>query len=130
MDYRNICSSVVLVLIGLCSVASAADLKGEGEWQSLSGDSIKGSWTIFLEHSGGIVKGRLELKGSNAFNGGEVSGTMDEDGIVLGLMAEASKHATFQGKLDGISVSGEWQSEAVQDHGVWSGSLEKVTDVQ
>jgi hypothetical protein len=32
--------------------------------------------------------------------------------------------AWFAGKLDGKSIEGEWECEALQDHGVWYGTLE------
>lgn len=120
---------VLQVFIGLscCALAAAAELRGEGEWQSLSGDSIKGTWSASLEESAGEVAGRLTLNGSNVFTGGMVTGTMDGGGIVLGVMVESLKQATFQGKLDGESVAGEWQSEIAGDHGVWSGTLSKGT---
>ena len=38
-------------------------------------------------------------------------------------MADGTKQATFSGQLDGKSIKGEWDCEAVKDHGVWYGTL-------
>jgi len=119
--------SLVLALVFSCSVAAAAEIRGDGEWQSLSGDAIKGSWSVSLEQFAGGVTGTLSLKGSNVFTVAGVSGTIDNGSIVLGVVVEGLREATFQGRINGQSISGEWQTKATGDYGVWSGSLGQHT---
>jgi len=105
------------------TASTGRQLTGKGEWQSLSGDSIKGTWAVTLTRSGQRVEGNLDLTGSNVFSGGAVNGTIDGSNVVLGVMADGANQATFTGKLQDGSVSGEWHSDAVHDSGVWSGTL-------
>ncbi len=120
---------VVCAIIGLGSVlagaalAAEAPLSGSGEWQSVKGDGIGGKWTVALTRSGGRVAGTLTLTGSNVFTGGTVSGTVDDKQVVLGVLSEAGKAATFTGALDGDTLKGEWEAALVDDHGVWVGTL-------
>ena len=105
---------------------TAAQLRvitGKGEWQSLSGDAIKGSWAVKLTRNGNHVQGNLDLTGSNVFSGGNVSGDIDGSNVMLGVMVDGVNEAKFSGKLDNGSISGEWQSDAAQDSGVWSGTM-------
>jgi hypothetical protein len=119
--------AATLVLIVAAPVgASAQELVGKGEWQSLSGEAIRGTWTAALVREGGEVTGTFKLTGSNVFTGGPVSGTLDASSIMLGIMVEGTKQATFGGKLDAGAIKGEWQSDGVKDHGVWWGSLTAV----
>jgi hypothetical protein len=119
------------LLVGVTTTVAAAEqtaatvrqLTGKGEWQSLSGDSINGTWAVTLVPRGHRIEGNLDLAGSNVFSGGAVSGTIDGSNVVLGVMADGTNQATFSGKLQGGSISGEWQSDAVHDSGVWSGTL-------
>lgn len=105
------------------TTATVRQLTGKGEWQSLSGDSINGTWAVTLAPRGHRVEGNLDLTGSNVFSGGAVNGTIDGSNVVLGVMADGANQATFSGKLQDGSISGEWQSDAVHDSGVWSGTL-------
>jgi hypothetical protein len=104
-------------------VATAQPLTGVGEWQSLKGDAIKGTWTAALTRSGEVLNGTFELKGSNVVVGGPVTGSIDNSSVVLGLAQEGTKRITFSARLEGDAVSGEWEYPSLQDHGVWFGSL-------
>lgn len=113
-------SSVVLLFAG---ALYAQELIGDGEWQSLAGDAMRGTWSVDLRRSSSRVDGTINLSGSNVFTGGTVSGTIDGQDVVLGVMAEGVAQATFTGKLTGKSISGEWKCPAVKDEGVWFGTL-------
>jgi hypothetical protein len=102
---------------------SAEVVKGSGEWQSLSSESIKGRWEVVLQRDGGELKGTLSLTGSNVFKQSDVAGTIDGSSIVLGVAREGVKLATFSAKLSEGKVSGEWDSPTAEDHGVWYGEL-------
>lgn len=115
-------AGLVFVLV-TASAGQGEQLTGEGEWQSVSGDAIRGTWTVSLIQTDDRVEGTLRLTGSNVLAGGSVAGTIDRSSIVLGVTAEGAKQATFSGLLDGKSIKGEWESEAVKDHGVWYGTL-------
>lgn len=106
-----------------CDSVAAVDLGGTGEWQSLAGDAMRGTWSVELRRSGSQVAGTISLSGSNVFRGGTVNGTIDGQAVVLGVMAEGGAQATFSGKLTGDSISGEWECPAVKDNGVWYGTL-------
>ncbi len=121
---RLIMTLLVLMLLALAALPALAEqLNGGGEWASLSGDSIKGTWSVSLTRDGDRVTGTLALTGSDVFRDAAVTGTIDRSSIMLGVMSQADQRATFSGKLDGNSVSGEWESDAVNDHGVWTGTL-------
>lgn len=115
--------AVIVMLGSLGSAVQAQQITGKGEWQSLSGDAIKGTWTVNLMRTGNHLEGSLDLSGSNVFTGGDVSGSIDAASIVLGVAVGGTQHATFSGKLDGDIVSGEWTSDGLKDSGVWFGSL-------
>jgi hypothetical protein len=106
-------------------IANGEELTGGGEWQSLSAEAIRGKWSVSLTQTGTSVEGTLTLAGSNVFAGGKVSGTVNASSIVFGILSETGKEASFNGKLDGTSISGEWESAVVGDHGVWYGNLIK-----
>jgi hypothetical protein len=114
---------VIVVLGSLGSAGHAQQITGKGEWHSLSGEAIKGTWTVNLMRSGSHLQGSLDLTGSNVFAGGDVSGNLDAASIMLGVAVGDTQHATFSGKLDGDTVSGEWTSDTLKDSGVWFGSL-------
>ena len=115
---------LALMLLALAALPALAErLSGGGEWASLSGESIKGTWSVSLTRDGNRVTGTLTLTGSDVFRDAAVTGTIDQSSIMLGVMSEADQRATFTGKLDGNSVKGEWESDAVNDHGVWLGTL-------
>lgn len=80
-------------------------------------------WKIALTRSLDEVSGNISLDGSNVLWGGAVQGTMDSSGIVLGIMAGDALQATFKGSLEGNQVRGEWECDAIQDSGVWFGTL-------
>ncbi len=103
--------------------APQQNITAKGEWQSLTGDSIRGTWVATLTRNGGRLEGNLDLTGSNVFSGGAVSGSIDGSNVMLGVMADGANQATFSGKLQGTSISGEWHSDVVRDSGVWSGGL-------
>ncbi len=125
MRMRTIVTAVILVGLAVAS-AHAEQLVGKGEWKSLSGDVIGGSWAATIVQNAGGVNGSLTLTGSNVFAGGDVTGTVDAASIVLGLLNEQGKQATFSAKIDGTSIKGEWNSDLLNDHGVWYGTLEPV----
>ena len=103
--------------------AGAQDLVGQGEWQSLSGEAMRGTWSVELSRSGTDLRGGIKVTGSNLFSGGTVTGTVDGQEVVLGVMADGVKQATFSGKLSGDSISGEWACPAIKDQGVWFGTV-------
>ena len=119
----------ILVIMGLffpsyLLAAETTALAGRGEWHSLGGDRIHGTWGVSLVRDGSQVSGNLSLSGSNVFTGGRVSGTISGSKLVFGVLSEDEKLATFAATLnpDG-AISGEWQSETVKDKGVWYGTL-------
>jgi len=114
---------VCFLISGLQSTAFAEGFVGKGEWQSLNGEAIRGTWSVDLARTGGDLLGSITLTGSTLFFGGTVDGTIDGENIVLGVMAEGVKQATFTGKLAGEAISGEWICPAIKDHGVWTGTL-------
>lgn len=131
MTWRTV--AVSLGLIVLLAGGGAADngpaqvpegaLVGSGEWRSLVGEGIAGTWTVTLTRSGERVDGTLALRGSNVFSGGTVSGTVSDTQVVLGVLTEAGKAATFTGALDAGGIKGEWEAAVAGDHGVWFGTL-------
>lgn len=128
MQTRTI--AVVAMLVTFVSpflgaTARAEELVGSGEWQSLSSEAIRGKWSVTLTRIDSRVDGTLTLAGSNVFAGGRVAGTVDTSSIVLGVMSEGNKQASFSGKLDGETISGEWEAPVAGDHGVWYGELTK-----
>ncbi|MFQ5668348.1 MAG: hypothetical protein ACE5I7_18215, partial [Candidatus Binatia bacterium] len=84
---------------------------------------IGGTWTATLVRKAGRVEGTLSLTGSNILPGGAVSGHIDASSVMLGVMIGNAHRATFSAKLDGDSINGEWQCDAVKDHGVRYGTL-------
>lgn len=120
-------SRAVLALFVLAfwgSMAVAGELTGKGEWQSFSSELIRGTWSATLTRVDDRVEGRIEIRGSNVFGGGQVSGEMRPTQVVLGVMAAGSKQALFSGKLTGTTVEGEWTADAIGDSGMWKGTLE------
>jgi hypothetical protein len=98
-------------------------VSGKGEWQSRSGDAIRGTWTVTLERSGAELSGTLALTGSLLFSGSKVSGTLENDQLMLGSLTEDEHQATFSGKVTNGRISGEWSSPSIGDSGEWSGVL-------
>lgn len=129
MKMRISVLDVCLVLVALAAgsavsaPASAEQLVGQGEWQSLSGEGIRGTWSVELTSAGERVEGTIKMTGSNVFTTSAVSGSIDGQKIVLGLMSEGTKQATFAGKLVDGSISGEWQCPGISDEGIWTGKL-------
>lgn len=117
------CAVAIGLLLAFSASASAQELVGKGEWQSLSGPAIRGTWSATLVRKGNHVQGTLGLTGSNVFAGGDVAGDIDAFSMMLGVMLDGTRQATFGGKLDGELIKGEWESDAVNDHGVWYGTL-------
>jgi hypothetical protein len=115
--------TALAMLVLAAGAGGEAALSGSGEWQSLKSEAIGGKWTVTLARAGERVDGELTLTGSNVFTGGKVAGTIDGASIVLGVMTEAGKSASFSGKLDGKTIAGEWEAALVDDHGVWFGTL-------
>jgi hypothetical protein len=112
-----------VTVFALSSAAAAQQLTGTGTWQSLSSAIIKGGWTASLVRTGNHVEGTLALTGSNLLSGGAVSGDIDSSSIMLGVVSKDVRQATFSGQLVGNTVKGEWNCPAVNDHGIWSGTL-------
>ena len=108
----------VVIVVLWCSAGFGEELAGKGQWQSLSGASIRGTWSATLTRTGDQLQGNLQLTGSNVFTGGAVTGNIDALSVALGVVAAGSQEATFSAKLDGTSIAGEWQSDLVKDHGV------------
>jgi hypothetical protein len=116
--------SVLALITLLLNSSVAADLSGGGEWRSLRGESIRGTWSASLVRSGDGLRGTFDLDGSNVFRRGEVEGSISGEDVVLGIVAEGQEVASFTGRLgEGGTVSGEWECEALGDSGVWEGSL-------
>lgn len=124
---RKVETVVAIVIAGLLLARplSAEERTGKGEWQSLSSDAIRGTWTVSLTKSRTTVKGTLALTGSNVFAGGQVTGTLDASSVALGVVSERGKQASFSGKLDGDVIRGEWEAAVIGDHGVWYGTFGK-----
>jgi hypothetical protein len=122
--------TVVGVAVGLlvvfAAVGGAQELRGQGQWQSLSGDEIKGKWQTMLVRHGDAVAGTISLTGSSAFKQAAVSGSITPQSIVLGTVQQDEKAASFSATLDGNKINGEWESTVVGDHGVWSGTLSGI----
>jgi len=104
-------------------VAMAQQIVGRGDWQSLGGETIHGTWKVMLQRSGAHVDGTMELTGSNMLSTGSASGTIDGQNVVLGVSWNGVAAASFSGQLTGDSISGEWDCAAVKDQGVWHGTL-------
>jgi hypothetical protein len=115
-----------------CTVATAQQLSGSGEWQSLMAGSMKGTWTTSLTRAGNNVQGTLTLTGSNVISAASVTGSIDGSSVMLGVAADGAQQATFSGKLQGGSIKGEWEldSDVLKDHGVWYGTLGAATAAQ
>jgi hypothetical protein len=119
-------SAVALLCVVLSTAGHTAEgqgFVGKGDWQSLNGEAIRGTWDVDLVQEGADVRGSIALTGSTLFAGGTVTGTIDGQSVVLGVMAEGVKQATFSGKLDGEHIAGEWECPAIKDEGVWTGTL-------
>lgn len=116
--------AAVVVSAAQADTASPAQtLGGSGEWQSLSGGAIKGTWSVSLNQVGQRVDGSLTLEGSNEFQGGAVVGSIEGGKIVLGVLSQGAKQASFSGAIEGETVKGEWECEMLNDRGVWYGSI-------
>jgi hypothetical protein len=92
---RHISTRATWLLCAACAAAvvcfsvtgaPAQQLAGKGEWQSLSGGVIKGTWSATLLRKSSQVQGDLKLTGSNVFTGGSVSGDVDSASIMLGVV--------------------------------------------
>lgn len=103
--------------------ATADDLTGQGEWQSLSGEAIHGTWSVNLRRTAGRLEGTMTMTGSPSLRVVTVTGTIDGQQIVMGAAEDGASKATFSGRLVGESISGEWTFALLSDEGVWSGSL-------
>jgi hypothetical protein len=122
-EWQSVLRGAVVFLLMATAAAHGQELVGKGEWQSLSGTAIKGTWVASLTRAGDQVAGTLTLTGSNVFTGGSVLGDIDTASIMLGVMAAGAKQASFSARIDGESIKGEWECDAVKDHGVWWGTL-------
>lgn len=133
MTWRlSLIKAAAFVLSAVCLLAVngpavAEDLAGNGEWRSRSGDAMRGAWSATLVRSESEIRGNIELTGSPLFSGGQVTGSMDGDELVLGVIAEGDNEATFRGKLVDGTVSGEWDLPAITDSGTWTGTLRPAT---
>lgn len=130
MRRRAIVAMALAAALAGRGLAAEGPLNGSGEWQSLKGEGIAGKWTVSLNRSGDQVDGELTLSGSNVFTGGTVSGTVDGKQIVLGVMSQGNKVASFAGALDGDTIKGEWDAALIQDHGVWFGTFGAAAPVK
>lgn len=111
------------------SAAHAGEWRGDGEWQSMSGDAIKGRWQATLYQSGDEVSGTITLTGSPLFkDAATVSGTLSGGALILGVVQDGQKVASFGGELNDGRVSGEWESATAVDNGVWVGGLAPVAE--
>ena len=119
----RIVALTVLTCALCCPMTWAQQLSGGGSWQSTNAEPVKGKWTAALTLSKQDVQGTLTLDGSNVFTGGKVEGTLTDGQIVLGVFQQGTKAASFAGKFDGETVSGEWSCPAIADEGVWEGNL-------
>lgn len=122
----------MIALVGLVGIVASApawagEIVGSGTWQSVKAEAVRGKWTASLTQSKDALQGTLTLEGSNVFTGGPVQGTLAEGQIVLGVLQQGSKVATFTGKYDGSRIAGEWSCPTVADEGVWEGDLPGVT---
>jgi hypothetical protein len=117
---------LLVLLLVVAAPTSAQQLRGEGEWQSLNAESVRGRWQVTLTRTGSELQGTIVLTGSNVLKKGPVAGTINGSDVVLGVMSDGARNATFAARIDGESVSGEWESAVASDHGVWTGKLSSV----
>jgi hypothetical protein len=130
---RTLAKSAGLFMVLVClswgvSEARAEQLAGTGEWQSSSGGAMRGTWGTTLARSGSELRGTMMLTGSPLFSGSEVTGKMDGEEIVLGVVTEGDNEVSFRGKLANGTVAGEWNCPAINDWGTWTGTLRLATD--
>jgi len=124
--YRTASVAVIIaaiIVFPIHAISLAQALTGSGEWQSLSGEAIRGAWSATLTRQGDVVEGSFELTGSNVLLRGTVSGSIAGAAVMLGVARDGVKEAIFSGKLDGDSISGEWEYPGLGDHGVGYGTL-------
>jgi len=131
MKYRTLKRTLAGLLLSVSLVggafAQAEDLHLKGNWESLSGDFIRGTWEASLVRSAGELSGAFRLTGSNVLLEGQISGTVDSSSIVIGVTADGVRQASFAGRLDGDSVSGEWEFIELEDRGVWYGQIVRAS---
>ena len=82
-------------LIAIPRPVEAEELIGQGEWQSRLGGAMRGTWTATLERSGETLEGNIVLTGSPLFNGGVVTGTIEGDQVLLGVLTEGELRVTM-----------------------------------
>lgn len=119
--------SAALIVALMSGAAAAKELAGAGKWESVNGDSMRGTWSFRLNQTGNDVRGSLTLDGSNFLSNAEVVGTVSEDRIAIGTVNDSRQRITFTGKLSESSVEGEWSFDPIGDNGVWWGSLSEET---
>jgi hypothetical protein len=122
---RGVAAGVVVVLAASVAAwpARGQDLAGTGEWQSRSGEGIHGTWTVALTRSHDDLAGTIELTGSTLFSGGTVSGAIDGENVMFGVLAEGTEQVKFSGQLAGETITGEWECPAINDRGTWKGTM-------
>ena len=101
---RTILATVVACTI-LALPAAAQELAGSGTWQSVKAQAVRGTWRVTLTQSGETVRGTLTLAGSNVFSGGAVEGTLQDGRLVLGVLQQGARLATFSGTHDGTALA-------------------------
>jgi hypothetical protein len=116
-------SILLLVTPDLCLPVAGEEFSGQGKWQSQSGETMAGTWSALLHRSGADVEGTIELTGSSVLSTAAVSGTIENGQIALDIFSEGVRQATFSGKIDGESISGKWEYPAINDQGMWTGTL-------
>ena len=116
---------MLVALIPGAGVGQEQELAGEGEWHSLSSELIGGTWKADFTRSGEVVRGTLELTGSNVLSRMDVSGTIDASKIVVGTSREKGRDASFAAKLSDDKIDGEWECPSLNDHGVWFGTVKE-----
>lgn len=129
---RERCLSLLFAALVMASgEAMARDLIGAGEWQSVNGESMRGSWNLELTQSGEAIRGVLNLRGSNIVQSAQVLGTISEDQIAIGTVKDGESAISFTGKRSGTSIEGEWSFTTLGDNGVWYGKLtEKESELR
>ncbi len=85
---------------------------------------MRGTWTATLERSRGELRGSITLTGSPLFAGGGVTGTIEGEDVVLGVLTEGDHQAKFKGSLTDNKIAGEWECQTIGDQGIWSGTLQ------
>lgn len=93
------------------AMPSSIDLTGrwEGSWRR-KGGSTENSLTALLTHSGSTLTGAVTLSDAPCLPAGTVSGAVDGDTVVFGVVSAEAVQANFTGTVveGGLSIQGSY----------------------